>query len=69
MGTRRGILVPSSLMYLLSRGKHRLYTSFMRKDISIVSGLEGMTLTELDYQNTIEEPIPNGAQKLRKGEA
>ena len=41
----------------------------MCKDISMVSGLVRMTLTELDYQNTIEEPIPNGAQKLREGKA
>jgi hypothetical protein len=41
----------------------------MRKDISMVSSLVGMTLTELDYQNTIEKPVPNGAQKLREGKA
>jgi hypothetical protein len=26
-----------------------------------------MTLTELDYQNTIEEPVQNSAKKLREG--
>ena len=34
------------------------------QDISQQAGLAGMTLTELDYQNTVEEPVPNCAQKL-----